>query len=68
MTTLKTPPVRASRRTLAQIFTWPLVIGVLSTIGLISALVGDGVWDGVSWLTLLLPILLYALFVLRPRR
>lgn len=61
-------PSRTSRRTLAQIFTWPLVIGVLSTVGLISALVGDGLWDGVSWLALLLPILLYALFLLRPRR
>ncbi|MBN8960038.1 MAG: hypothetical protein J0H71_02820 [Rhizobiales bacterium] len=65
---LRTPPVRTSRRTLAQIFTWPLLIGVLSTVGLISALVGDGLWDGVSWLALLLPILLYALFLLRPRR
>lgn len=68
MTMLRTPPVRTSRRTLAQIFTWPLLIGVLSTVGLISALVGDGLWDGVSWLALLLPILLYALFLLRPRR
>lgn len=68
MTTLKTPPVRASRQTLSQIFGWPLVIGVLSTVGLIAALVGDGIWDGVSWLALLLPILLYAMFLLRPRR
>lgn len=68
MTTLKTPPVRATRQTLSQIFGWPLVIGVLSTIGLVAALVGDGIWDGVSWLALLLPILLYALFLLRPRR
>jgi hypothetical protein len=68
MTTLKTPPVRASRQTLSRIFGWPLVIGVLSTVGLIAALVGDGIWDGVSWLALLLPILLYAMFLLRPRR
>jgi hypothetical protein len=68
MTMLKTPPMRARRQTLSQIFGWPLVIGVLSTVGLIAALVGDGVWDGVSWLALLLPILLYALFLLRPRR
>jgi hypothetical protein len=68
MTTLQTPPARARRQTLAQIFTWPLVVGVLSTVGLIAALVGDGIWDGVSWLTLLLPILLYGLFLLRPRR
>jgi hypothetical protein len=68
MTTLKTPPARARRQTLSQIFTWPLVIGVLSTVGLVAALVGDGIWDGVSWLALLLPILLYAMFLLRPRR
>jgi len=68
MTTLKTPPVRAPRQTLSQIFGWPLVIGVFSTVGLIAALVGDGIWDGVSWLALLLPILLYAMFLLRPRR
>lgn len=68
MTTLKTPPVRAPRQTLSQIFGWPLVIGALSTVGLIAALVGDGVWDGVSWLALLLPILLYVIFLLRPRR
>jgi len=67
MMTLKTPPVRAPRQTLPQIFGWPLVIGVLSTVGLIAALVGDGIWNSVSWLTLLLPILLYALFLLRPR-
>ena len=59
---------RPRHQTLAQIFTWPLVIGVLSTVGLIAALVGDGIWDGVSWVTLLLPIVLYTLFLLRPRR
>lgn len=60
--------VRARRQTLAQIFRWPLAIGVLSTVGLISALVGDGLWNAVSWLALLLPILLYGWFLLRPRR
>ncbi|MGN6308645.1 MAG: hypothetical protein ACTHNN_03710 [Xanthobacteraceae bacterium] len=68
MTTLKAPPLRTPRQTLSQTFGWPLVIGALSTIGLVAALVGDGVWDSVSWLALLLPILLYGLFLLRPRR
>lgn len=56
------------RQTLWQIFIIPLVLGVLSTVGLISALVGDGVWDGVSWITLGIPILLCAYFFLKPRR
>jgi Fe2+ transport system protein B len=38
---------------------------VLSIIGLVSALVGDGVWDGVSWVTLAIPILLCGYFFLR---
>ena len=50
------PGVR--RKTIKQIFGIPLLTALLSAIGLVSALVGDGIWDSVSWLTLLIPILL----------
>jgi hypothetical protein len=43
-------------RTLSQIFAVPLLLGVLTTVGLIAALVGDGLWDGLSWLTLGVPV------------
>ena len=43
------------RRGLWMIFRWPLLLGVLSLFGLISALVGDGVWDALSWLALAAP-------------
>ena len=33
-------------------FALPLLIGLLSAIGLISALLGDGGWDAVAWLGL----------------
>jgi len=33
-------------------------MALLSAIGLVSALVGDGIWDSVSWVVLLFPILL----------
>jgi hypothetical protein len=56
-----------NHRTLGQIFAMPIVIGILSTVGLISALVGDGWWDGLSWVALLLPVLLYLFFTLRKR-
>ncbi len=36
----------------------PIVLGILTTIGLISALLGDGVWDAVSAVTLGIPVLL----------
>ena len=53
------------RRTLQQIFALPILIGILSTVGLISALVGDGWWDGLSWASLSLPVLLYLFFYIR---
>ncbi|MEF7617065.1 hypothetical protein V4F39_24340 [Aquincola sp. MAHUQ-54] len=41
----------------AQPAVWraPVTIGVLSAVGLVSALLGDGAWDAVSWLGLGLP-------------
>jgi len=45
----------------------PVVIGVLCAAGLFSALLGDGLWDAVSWLGLGLPSLL-AVRGLIPRR
>ena len=54
-----------SHRTLRQIFAMPILIGILSTVGLVAALVGDGWWDGLSWASLSLPVLLYAFFVVR---
>lgn len=56
-----------SRRSLRAIFLWPLVVALVSLIGLIAALVGDGAWDALSWLTLAVPVLLYGFYYLRPR-
>jgi hypothetical protein len=59
-----------NHRTLRQIFAAPIAVGVLSTIGLVAALVGDGVWDVVSWLSLAVPCVLYFFYARRrgPRR
>ena len=54
-----------NHRTLRQIFAMPILIGVLSTVGLLAALVGDGWWDGLSWASLSLPVLLYLFFIVR---
>ena len=58
---------RPARRSLREIFGAPLVIGVLSTIGLIAALIGDGVFDAVSWATLTVPVGLFAFYMWRRR-
>lgn len=60
--------VLRNHRTLGQIFALPILIGILSTTGLVAALVGDGWWDRLSWLSLSLPVLLYVFFVMRAGR
>lgn len=47
---------RRHRQTLAHVFATPVVIAVLSMIGLVSALTGDGARDILSWLTLGVPV------------
>ncbi|MEH6368253.1 MULTISPECIES: hypothetical protein [Pseudomonas] len=39
-------------------FALPLIIGLLSAVGLISALLGDGLWDTVAWVGLGIPAVL----------
>ncbi|WP_043311042.1 hypothetical protein [Pseudomonas sp. ML96] len=55
------------RRGLWMIFRWPLVLAVLSLFGLLSALVGDEVYDLLSWLTLGVPLVLLGVVWLRMR-
>lgn len=46
---------RSPQRT-RTIFAAPLVIGMLSIIGLVAALTGDGLRDALSWATLAVPV------------
>ena len=41
---------------MGRTFTLPLFIGITSIVGLLAALLGDGVYDAVSWLGLGLPV------------
>ena len=52
---------RRGRLSLRQVYAPPLAIAILSIVGLISALVGDDIWDVLSWLTLAIPpaVILY---------
>lgn len=49
-----------ARRSLWMIFRIPLLLAALGVIGLLSALVGDGIWDGVSWVCLGIPVVITA--------
>ncbi|MFK0088634.1 hypothetical protein ACIQUS_15220 [Pseudomonas sp. NPDC090755] len=46
------------RRGLWMVFRWPLLIGLLVALGLLSALLGDGLYDIVSWLALGGPLMI----------
>ena len=39
-----------------DVWTIPVLLGLLTAIGLTSALLGDGIWDVVSWCALALPL------------
>jgi hypothetical protein len=52
-------------RTPSQIWGVPILLGVLTTIGLVAALLGDGIWDLVSSVTLGAPVLVGAWYSLR---
>jgi len=41
-----------------QIWGMPVVLAVISAIGLLSALLGDGVWGIVSWVALAMPVMI----------
>ncbi|MBP2638666.1 MAG: PepSY-associated region [Firmicutes bacterium] len=45
-----------------QIWGFPIVIGIMTTIGLVSSLVGTGIWHWISWIALALPIVTAAWF------
>lgn len=55
------------RGTLTAIFALPLLIGLVSVVGLVSALTGDGLRDAISWLGLAIPMVAVA-WAMRVRR
>lgn len=64
---INTPSRPRARQSMRQIFSAPLVFAALTTTGLIAALVGDGPWDGLSWVTLAAPVAAFAFFMGRRR-
>lgn len=59
------PPAPGSFR-----FIWgvPIVLAALIVFGLLAALLGTGVWHGLSWIAMAIPILVGGYYCLRPAR
>ena len=62
------PIVRPKRQSLGAIFLVPAILAALTCVGLVSALLGDDLWDGLSWLTLSVPIAVVVWYALVRRR
>jgi hypothetical protein len=62
------PFARARRQSLGDIFLIPAIIAAVSCGGLISALVGDDIWDVLSWLTLSVPVAVCVWYAFRRRQ
>ena len=56
-----------TRQTNVQVWVMPIIIGLLSTIGLIAALLADGYADILSWLSLSIPVYVILWFWLRKK-
>tara|TARA_R110000824_G_scaffold366730_1_gene555456 strand:+ start:58076 stop:58285 length:210 start_codon:yes stop_codon:yes gene_type:complete len=62
------PTGRTSYRLgLNEIFLVPFILFVLTGIGLVTALLGAGLWDIISWVTLAAPVLVMAWAYARKR-
>ncbi|MDR5172078.1 hypothetical protein IHQ56_09635 [Methylobacillus flagellatus] len=51
-----------------DIWGWPILLAVLTTLGLLSALLGVGIWHWLAWASLAVPIIVIWHYWLRPKR
>jgi hypothetical protein len=49
----------------AGLWRMPILLGLLSVAGLLSALIGDGAWDALSWVALGAPTAIGIWYALR---
>lgn len=62
MTTRPAAP-RSRARSLMEVFAAPTLIAIASSVGLVTALVGDGLMDVVAWIGLGIPVAVSAWFL-----
>lgn len=63
-----TGKTRRKPQSLSEIFAVPALIGVLSGIGLVAALLDDGWWDIVGWASLAIAPLIAIAYMLKRDR
>ncbi|HWK69248.1 hypothetical protein [Pollutimonas sp. M17] len=58
----------SARAPFLKVWGVPGLLGLLTAFGLLAALLGTGVWHGLSWLSLSIPILVAARYWIAPRK
>jgi len=58
----------SAKLTMRRIYRAPAFLAAISFIGLVSALIGDGIYDMLSWAALALPLIAIGRFLLRASR
>jgi hypothetical protein len=53
----------ARRQSVVRIFAFPMIIALIVAFGLVSVLLGDGIWDAMSWIALASPLAVGAFFL-----
>ncbi|MBN8888337.1 MAG: hypothetical protein J0I77_21680 [Rudaea sp.] len=59
--------VQRGGNSLGRIFRVPLVLALVTAFGLLSALLGDDIWDVLSWLTMVVPLAVIGYYWMRKR-
>jgi len=52
----------AGVRARGAIWRWPIALAIVTAVGLLSALLGDAIWDALSWFALGAPVAVGAWF------
>lgn len=54
--------------TVKTVYRIPLSLSIITTAGLLSALLGDGIWDAFSWMLLTVPLFLVGFLLCRSKK
>ncbi|GAA4310037.1 hypothetical protein [Compostibacter hankyongensis] len=57
-----------SQNSFLKLWGIPLLLAALTLLGLLSALLGDGLWDALSWTALAIPVLVLCRYVFGRQR
>lgn len=63
---MRSPAHRAS--IFRRVWAIPLILAVLTIFGLLSALLGNGIWHALAWASLASPIVVAVRFAMKRRR